>query len=479
MKMTGKQLIAVLLLTALLTMLSTGCKPVHKYSGIEELNYVVETEKDLVHLDEYPDLKKLNLSGSTLDHVQLGDWIAIHPWIEIIYTIPIGNQLVSSEATEMTVAKGQSSFEELMQNLEYLPALTKIMLESTSLTPNQIVSLEKEYEDLDISYSVELANESLDGRITSVDLSHLTGADIATVVRQLPMFAYLTDVQLMDNSGETELSFEDVKLLMQAAPDVHFHYSFELFGNTVTTLDTSLEYTDFPIGNDGIAQLRQALDIMPACSYLKLDNCGVDNDVMSQLRLDYPNTTMAWRVSLGKQSLLTDAEVLRFGREITDSDAHILNYFTEVKYLHIDGGKLEDYSFVQFMPHLESASLPKSQIHDLSPFSGCTNLQWLELAECRKIEDLSPLKDLPNLKYLNISSTSATDLSVLDNVPLENLMCLNSIVPPEQRTSAIAAHPNALVRFGPGYNFGYGWRYSDYNQTLSTYYEKLCKIFGY
>ena len=57
MKLIKKQHIAAWIVAALMITVFTGCQPKYKYSGISELSYIVETEQDLVHLDEYRDLK--------------------------------------------------------------------------------------------------------------------------------------------------------------------------------------------------------------------------------------------------------------------------------------------------------------------------------------------------------------------------------------------------------------------------------------
>lgn len=477
MKLIKKQHFAAIIWIALLGVLFAGCKPPLKYSGIKTLEYVVATEADLIHLDEYPDLKKLDLSGSTLDHVVLGDWIAIHPWIDITYTIPIGDQLVSCEAAELTVSKGQSTYEELLQNLKYLPALKKLHLENTSLTAEQVAAIEDAYQDLEISFTMELAGDSLDGRATSADLSHLTAGDTETAARQLAEFPNLTDVYLSDADGASGLTPADVETLLQAVPHIQYHYTFELFGKTVSSTDTTLEFTDTDIGNHGVDILRQALDIMPGCTYLKLDNCGIDNDILAGLKQEYPGLVVAWRVDFGGQKLMTDIEALKIEEEITDADTGVLDYFTSLKYLIVDNGSLTDFSFLESMPLLEAATLSKTQLSTLGPLSGCTQLQWLEIADCELLTDLSVAKNFTGLRYLNISNTEITDLSSLKELPLEYLMCLNSSVPAEQRSAAIADHPKALVRFGTGYNYGYGWRYRDYNKNPTDYYEKLCTIF--
>lgn len=478
MKQKTNQRFAAIILSLLLLLALSGCKPTLKNSGIEELTCVVETEGDLLRLDEYPDLKKLDLSGSTLDHVRLGEWIAIHPWIDITYTIPVGDQFVSCEATSLTVPKLQSSYEELLQNLKYLPALTEVHLEDTTLTVAQITDLRDTYRDLDITYTASLAGDVVSGDITAADLSQLTSADVEEVSCQLAKFPALAEVSLSDAQGRSNLAPADVAKLIQTAPEIRFLYSFDLFGKTVSSTDTALEYKDTEIGNSGVELLRQTLDIMPGCTRLTLDGCGIDSEVLAQLKLDYPNTTVGWRVDFAGKSLMTDTEALRIGKNVTDADTTVLQHFTEVKHLLVDNTKLTDFRFLAAMPQLESATMSKTQLTDLKVFSGCTELLWLEVAECRQLAELSGIENLSKLKYLNISGCfEIQDLSPLRNLPLENLMCLNSKVPPEERTAVTVDHPNALIRFGAGYNFGYGWYYADYSKTPTNYYEKLRKIF--
>lgn len=477
MKLTKKQHFAVWLLAALMITVFTGCQPKYKYSGIEELSYIVETEKDLVHLDEYPDLKRLDLSGSTLDHVRLGDWIAIHPWIDITYSIPVGGREYRSDTAEISLSNTEANYEELMQSLKYLPELCRLTLHNPAMTPQQIAALEKKYEDVEVSYTADLLGQTLDGRIETLDLSHISGEDVPALIGQLNMFAYLTEVELTDESGRSSLSPDQAKLLMEARPDISFHYVFDLFGKKISTTAEKLEYVNVPIGNDGVEQLRQALNILPDCSYLKLDSCGIDSEILAKLRQEFPGVNIVWRVYAGEESLLTDVQVLKFGHELKDDNCADLAYCTQVKHLYIDSGNLTDFSFIASMPLLESATLSRTYLSDLSSLAGCSNLVWLEIAECSRLKDLSPLKDLPNLKYLNVSKTGVEDLSVLKELPLTNLMCLNSKVPQDQRDAAQADHPDALVRFGTGYDYGYGWRFEDYNRTPCEYYKMLDDIF--
>lgn len=479
MNLTQKHLFKAVLLLSVLALLFTGCKFTYKYSGIEQLHIAVSSEEELSQLDEYPDLTQLDLTGSTLDYDIIGEWAAIHPWIDILHTVPMGDQTVLSNVTELALENDSCSFEELMKNLDYLPELTSLSLHNTSLTTEQIAALIDEYDDVEVTYTADLLGQTLDGNSQQLDLSALTSADVQTAARQLQMFSALTDVELMDAQGESRLTLEDVKLLMEANPGVTFHYTFDLFGKTVSAADTSIEFTDVSIGNSGVEQLRQALEIMSRCTYLKLDNCGIDNEIMAELQEDFSDMEVVWRVFIGNQSLMTDAETLYITYAINDENSDVLRYCPGIKYVDISRSGVTDLSFTAYMPELEALVLTSTRISDLSPLAGCTKLEWLELVGCSQVTDLSPLRDLPNLKYLNVSGTGVSDLSALENLPLQSLMCLNNRISADMKTTTEESHPDCLVRFGTGVATGYGWRYSDYSFTKSEYYEKLCKIFGY
>jgi len=293
------------------------------------------------------------------------------------------------------------------------------------------------------------------------------------------MLPDLQEVELMGIYGSSPLSPADVKKLVDAVPAAKIHYEFVLFGQKVSTLNEQLVFDSVQIGNEGVEQLRAALDIMTACTYAKFDTCGIDDAVMAQLRADYPERNVVWRVYVDRYSLLTDEEMIRMNSKLNNENTQPLKYCTEVKYVDISNNKnISDISFLGCMPKLEAVSLTLTNVEDLSPLANCPNLTWLELTVCSHITDLSPLSGLQNLKYLNVAATKVTDISPLDSLPLERFNCVQSKVTKDSVSAFIEKHPNCLT-VSTGSTRGYGWRHDDTKGTLFAYYEQLQTVFRY
>ena len=75
-----------------------------------------------------------------------------------------------------------------------------------------------------------------------MSLAGMTVDEITSVVSILEALPNLSYAELMDESGTCALSRQDVKQLVEAAPDVRFHYVFSLFGRTVSTTDETIQF---------------------------------------------------------------------------------------------------------------------------------------------------------------------------------------------------------------------------------------------
>ena len=442
---------------------------------------MVVDEQSISELEKYTNLQNVDLTGSTC-YAAILQFIADHPGINVTYTVDLGGWVYDNTATEVTMAAGTFDYEALAENLQYLPGVTSLSFPLTDLTLDQITSLRESYPEVSVAYTVELLGEEVDETFTSLDLSAIGPGVIDEIADSLAMLPNITSIELMTADGTSPFSQTDVKALMDACPGLPIHYTFELFGVTVSTETETLEYRKVDIGNEGEAQIRAALDIMPNCTYAKFDTCGIDSDVMASIRDDYPNTKVVWRVFFGKFNTLTDNEMLRLTNGLTDDDIGELFYCTDVKYMDLGHNeKLTDISFIKNMPELQIVILSGSIVSDLSVFENHQNIEFLELCFCTQIEDLTPLANCPNLKYLNVSSTKVSDLSALDGLPLERFICMSN-----SKTLDSAAkqhfkdnHPNCLYRFNGSQPYGYGWRYDDYGYTFWEYYANMRVIFMY
>ena len=212
--------------------------------------------------------------------------------MDVTYTVDLGGTPVSSKATSAVLEPGCFSYDILLENLRYLPNLATVSLPSVNLTPEQIDGILAAYPALTLDYSVSLFGQSVALSTTELDLTDMGDGQVDEASEKLGMLTSLTDVNL--SSG---LSMESVARLQDAAPNVTFHYSFTLFGKSVSTTDEEIIYKNQTIGNDGEADLRRALVILDNCSRVVLDNCGFDYEVLAKVREDFrdgPN--VVWRV---------------------------------------------------------------------------------------------------------------------------------------------------------------------------------------
>lgn len=472
----------ILIMAVLITILALSLSACDLYSyNYQEnvLEYAMIAESgDLAQLEQYPNLEYVDLRGSTC-YDEILAYAGEHPEVTVRYNVTFGEKRFDAEAAEVSLKCSDTDYDTLLENLKYLPDLQSVHLDQVTFTREQMDALTASYPNVTFTYTVELCERRYDHTVTELDLSYLRADDITDAANVLSLLSDLTSVELPGYGSNGDLTVGDVKMLVDACPGIAFSYEFNLFGQTVSTLAEELVFDTVEIGNDGVEKIREALGIMKNCTYVKLDSCEIDNEVMAQLRDDYPDITVAWRVFAGKFSILTDEEMLRMPISLKDSDATYLKYCNKIKYLDVQSSRITNIDFISYMPELECAVLTQTNIKDLSPLANCPNLTWLEISSCLRVNDLSTISDLQNLKYLNISNTRVTDLTVLDEMPLERFNCVKASVKDDELEAFIAKHPDCDT-VSKGYALGYGWRYEDKQQTqMFPYYAQMYDIFRY
>lgn len=486
MKLTKSTLICLLLVCALIFALP-GCgkeeapateAPTETTAPVEQLALVV-TEEDISQLEQYKELKELDLTGSTC-YAAIAEYAAKHPEVALTYTVSLGGTEVPHDVETLTLEEGKYTYQALLDNLGYLTNVKKLELPKTALTGEQLEALQ--LTGVDVSYTVELNGTEVAGDTAALDLSGLTLSEIEAQLPALSALTALSEVELMAADGTTALEKTDVKALMDALPGVSFHYSFEFYGQTLTTADEKVEYVLKNMGDAAEPEIRQVLDILPKCTYFKLDGCGLSNEVLAEIRDDYPEANLVWRVYIEGHSTLTDQEVIRATFIMDNKNCQVLKYCTKVKYLDLGhNDNLGDISFTAYMPDLELIIISGDPlITDLSPLANCKKLYFFESNYCDGVKDLSPLSDLPNLKAINVSFSGVRDLSPLDDMKLERFMCLLNGFTEEQEADFRVKHPECeMISFKGQQPYGYGWRYVDNGITFWPYYANMREIFCY
>lgn len=444
---------------------------------MEELSIVL-SEGEMYKLNSYKSLKKLDLSGSTCYGAIL-KYIEAHPQVEVTYTVSLGGTEVANSETAVTLAPGAFDHAALLENLAYLPRLTSLTLSEVDLSAEEVNQILETYPDIALDYTVELVGSTYGVDTTELDFSGISSGDVAELAAKLGLLTNLTDVKLNNN-----LSLEDVARLQDANPDATFHYSFSLFGKTLSTTDTEVEYKNQNIGNSGEEDIRRALAVLDNCERFVLDNCKLDYDVLAAIREDFrdgPN--VVWRVYYGVDSrynALTDQETVRAVYNVTDETCGPLKYCEGVKYMDIGHNEtLTDLSFVGHMPNIEVLIASGCAVKTLEGFENCKNLTWLELAYCAKLTDIDSLVGCESLTYLNLSFTGVTSYAALDGLPLQRFVCLSPKASTQEQNIFVEIHPKPdciTVYYGYSNPYGYGWRYDDNGKTFNEYYKNVVRV---
>ena len=443
------------------------------------------TLEDVDFLTTYfPDLEVVDASAST-DYDVLEALKARLPELEVIYQVSLGGTSWEPDVRELVLSNGEYDVVTMMDHLVYLRNLTAVQLRKSEVTGEQLAQLREKYPNITFTSTAEVFGLEYDVETTTeLDLSGMTGDDVAVVVEQIKKLPNLSSVNLTPENGIGALSLEDVKNLMDTVPHVTFSFEFDFYGTKLSTADEEVHIKNTKIGDEGEQTVRNTLDLLKNCKRFVLENCGISNETMAKLRDDYRDRTkIVWRISYGKGTTMTDAVVIRAVYDLVDSNCSNLIYCEDAKYMDIGHNEwLDACDFVSGMKSLEYVIISGAPIKSLEPFRSCKNLKMLEAAFCEYITDVSPLADCKNLQMLNISNTHVQDLSALDDLPLTHLTVRTNPsgrcrLSQEEQDRLIKQHPDCWISFSGAQPYGVGWRYDEDEITPLDHYKVVRVVF--
>ena len=451
--------------------------------SLEDVEFIFTYFTHLKTLDatQCDDYEALAVADATMTKCELTYYVYLgHPGHHLHYR----SDYVNLNFPELLAGEPDYDFDQLMQNLKYLPDLKQLNLKNTVYSLEQVESLRAAYPDIEITATVEFFGQEHDMAVTELDLSGIAGSDVPEAVEQIKKLPNLVYVNLTPENGIGALSLEDVKNLMEAVPNVTFGFEFDFYGTKLSTADEEVHIKNTKIGDEGEQNIRNALDLLKNCKRFVLEYCQVSNEVMAKLRDDYRGRTkIVWRVNYGKGTIMTDAEVVRAVYDLVDDNCHNLVYCEDAKYMDIGHNEwLDACDFVSGMKSLEYVIISGAPIKSLEPFRNCKNLKMLEAAFCEYITDVSPLADCPNLQMLNISNTHVEDLSPLDNLPLTHLTVRTNPsgkcrLSQEEQDRVMKQHPDCWISFEGAQPYGVGWRYGEDEITPLDHYKVVREVF--
>ena len=442
-------------------------------------------------LPRLPALKTLTLEATDLSAEQLAavrDLMAEDT--ALLYSLEIAGQIVPGDAEELDLSGMQAEeLPEVIDKLPLLPGLRRIELKKSTgmcaLDTAGVAALLKAAPEIELSYSVRVGGSWYDRDAERVDLSRLRPAQLDAALEALRLLPSLRGVELMGRGGRCPFGREEVRHILKALPEAGVHYEFELFGQTLSTLDERVEYDHVVLTDEDEAAIREALDLLPRCRYFKLDEdrFGMRDEVFASIRDDYPDVKLVWRVFIAGVNMLTDEEILRVTFVLKDYNSAPLRYCTDAVYLDIGHNSyLSDISFLAYMPRLECLILSGSLVRDLSPLESCHNLVWVECCFCGWLNDISALRGHDTIRFVNISNTGVSDVSALEDLKLERLVAMQTRVPPEAQQRFDERNPDCLTAWIGEQPYGYPWRYDAIPavaSVFSDYYVQMRQLFLY
>ena len=448
-------------------------------------------------LAKFPNLRSADFRGSeNLDEILA--WAKANPQVTVVYSVPLPDGAVAdSTASELSLPGiNSANFAQYEACLSILPNLQRVDMGSAegaadSLSPEQVKYLVDKFPQIAFEYRMELMGRYVSLYDESLDLSGLADDKAEQASLVLALMKNLKSVNLGDQSS-TKLSWENVKKLVDARPEANFSYSFQLYGKPYDLAAESIDLSHVPVDDEGEA-VRAALHCMKNCKTLDMDSCGVSDDKMAQIREEFPEVEVIWRIWFGQlYSVRTDVERIlaskpTVGGMLDDNETAKLRHCTKVKYLDLGHNDyMTNVNFVNSMPDLEVLIIAMNHVYDISPLANCPKLEYLEVSTT-PISDLSPLANAKALRHLNISCCPYLyDLSPLYGLTeLERLWISNQTpIPYEQVQQMQAAAPYCRISTISDDPHGDSWRYTNYDinyhiWTWTPRYELLRQQLGY
>lgn len=374
------------------------------------------TAEDVTKLSYLPNLATVIISGG--DAEGLSQAQSYCQQADIVFLVRLGNELVETSATDLTV---EDVTQAQLGLLGCLPNLKRLHLVNPQAEPETVFALSTTYPNIQTSWEIRIGTASFQSTDTEIDLSQVVVTD-------------LTDVE------------QKMRYLPNAETVI-----FGLCG---------IDNPDW--GNSKAKDLAV---------------CEIENEALSEYRDRVRDQyKVVWTVRLGPSiALRTDKDNFmpnHFGvGQFFDDYTVNLKYCEDMVCLDLGHMTMHTIDFVTYMPKLKYLILAWTEVQYIEPIRTCKNLVWLEL-DNSCIRDYSPLVDCTALEDLNIGKTFCDITPILQMTWLKNLYMIFGNGGDAWKASQ--ALPNTHVVASGDATVGGGWRrlpnYYAMRDALHMYY---------
>lgn len=262
-------------------------------------------EKTLAKL---PHLTLVDLSGRT--DTEPGDIDAIRAVLsgdtEILWDVPLTDGRFSSRSAELTLP---SCTESDVALFDRFPALTRVDA-SGSAAYEALYAIASRY---DVTYTLPVGDAVLSNRDTALKAA---GVDDTGVLKSLlTYFPALTDADLSGGSVTDAGMLE----LCALYPAVSFHWTVRVAGRELSSDETvpDLSGVTFASSEEAIS----LLSVFRSLSAFDLCGTGLTDDAARAVKAAFPAASVRFDLTLGTQTVPSDAEELDLSAETLTADA--------------------------------------------------------------------------------------------------------------------------------------------------------------
>ena len=454
--------------------LSGGSRP----SDAEDLEITALSLSDIPLFSCFPNLKSVDASGCA-DYEALLALRAACPALELTAFVSVGGKAVPMDA-QRAVLRADTPLEELLDKLPFLPDLYRVSFAGGAVSYETQDALAAAFPGISFRWDVEVLGVTASSAAKELSFagSSLSERDVHTLCENLFRFPSLERIDLTGCG----LAGEQIAAV-RAASGAAVLYELTLFGRTVSTDASELDFSGIRMGLSDVAVIEDALGEFPLLEKVVMCDCGISNEDMAALNDRHENVRFVWRVYFSGFSLRTDdtnfiAARVRNDFPIYSNDLEVLKYCPDLQALDLGHKNITHLNFLRYVPHLKYLILVENDVNDITPIGELQELTYLEMF-WTKCEDISPLQNCKALTDLNISyiyCRPAKCLETLVNMPqLERLWYCGNNLDAGQLEELQAALPDTEMYLAAhGEPTGSTWRehphYFEMRDFFGMYY---------
>ena len=454
--------------------LSGGSRP----SDAEDLEITALSLSDIPLFSCFPNLKSVDASGCA-DYEALLALRAACPALELTAFVSVGGKAVPMDA-QRAVLRADTPLEELLDKLPFLPDLYRVSFAGGAVSYETQDALAAAFPGISFRWDVELLGRTASSAAKELSFagSSLSERDVHTLCENLFRFPSLERIDLT-GCGLAGAQIAAVR----AASGAAVLYELTLFGRTVSTDASELDFSGIRMGLSDVAVIEDALGEFPLLEKVVMCDCGISNEDMAAVNERHENVRFVWRVYFSGFSLRTDdtnfiAARVRNDFPIYSNDLEVLKYCPDLQALDLGHKNITHLNFLRYVPHLKYLILVENDVNDITPIGELQELTYLEMF-WTKCEDISPLQNCKALTDLNISyiyCRPAKCLETLVNMPqLERLWYCGNNLDAGQLEELQAALPDTEMYLAAhGEPTGSTWRehphYFEMRDFFGMYY---------